>query len=152
MIDATVAGQQSNSYVTLAFADGYFADTLDAREWLTGHPPELRASALCAATAMIDAEVLDGEPLSPGCPHCGARQQALRFPRQEDVDDERGPVIPDRIMYATCELALALLRAETDGRPATLVGQARWEGVALPRRVRKLLRPFQNAEVGEVPV
>ena len=128
VIDATTGGESANSYVTLAFADAYFADTLEAREWL-GYDRDVRRAALMAATATIDAQAIAGEPYVAGCQECGRGGQALRFPRVEDRDSEGSVRVPDGVCYATCELALFVLRASITADN-------------MPRRVRKLLRPF----------
>jgi len=156
IIDATVAGANSNAYVTLAFADAYFADTLEGREWL-GFGGEDRARALISATRQLDEEFrYYGQPYDATTP------QALKFPRDGDHDAAGDLRIPDGIEYATCELALHLLRAE---RVPDLVDRERlqeqgvrrfgvdgmteeyrsgvWDN--FPRRVRKLLRPFIDA-------
>jgi len=135
-IDATVAGPESNSYVTLAFADAYFADTLEGREWL-GFPSGDRARALISATRKIDMEFR----------FYGVRAfmlQALKFPRDGDYDADGNLRIPDGIEYAACELALHILRgskivaALTEGYTGPVFD-------LFPRRVRKLLRPFIDA-------
>jgi hypothetical protein len=153
IIDATVAGESSNSYVTLAFADAYFADTLDAQEWL-GFGREDRARALISAARKIDEEFR-----YYGQPYDSVTPQALKFPRDGDYDSAGSLRIPDGIEYATCELALHLLR---EHRMPDLVDRERLQeqgvrhfnvdGISeqyasgvwdnFPRRVRKLLRPF----------
>ncbi len=152
-IDATIAGPQSNSYVTLAFADGYFADTLEARDWFSASPED-RARALISATRKIDEEFrYYGRAYDTTTP------QALKFPRDSDHDAQGNLEIPDGIEYATCELALHLLQQRTS---PDLVDRERLQdqgvkGISIdgvserygrgvwsnfPRRVRKLLRPF----------
>jgi hypothetical protein len=153
IIDATIAGPSANAYVTLAFADAYFADTLEGREWL-GCGREDRARALISATRKMDEEFrYFGRPYDTTTP------QALKFPRDGDYDAEGALRIPDGIEYAACELALHLLRAEkipdlVDRERLQEQGVRRlgidglteeyrpgvWDN--FPRRVRKLLRPF----------
>lgn len=153
IIDATVAGASSNSYVTLPFADGYFADTLEAREWLAASPED-RSRALISATRKIDEEFrYYGSPCDTTTP------QALKFPRDSDRDAQGSPEVPDGIEYATCELALHLVRQQTSPDLADReklqeqgvrgfavdgiserYGPGVWDN--FPRRVRKLLRPF----------
>jgi hypothetical protein len=155
-IDATIAGVRANSYVTAAFAEAYFADTLEAREWLS-FPPEDRARGLISATRKIDEEFSYF-----GVPHDTITPQALKFPREDDYDAQGRLEIPDGIAYATCELALHLVRQQ---RMGDLVDRERLqeEGVrrvsvdglteeyrpgvwdSFPRRVKKLLRPFIDA-------
>jgi len=153
IIDATIAGSGSNSYVSFASADAYLADTLEAGEWL-GFEREDRARALISATRKIDEEFR-----YYGRPHDVLTPQALKFPRDGDYDSNGNLRIPDGIEYATCELALHLLR---EHKAPDLVDRERLQeqgvrkfnvdGVAeqyrsgvwdnFPRRVRKLLRPF----------
>ena len=153
VLDATVAGADSNSYVSMAFAYAYFCDTLEAREW-TAFPLEDRARALVSATRKIDEEFrYYGQPYDVVTP------QALKFPRDSDYDSAGNLEIPDGIAYATCELALHLLRAQRDGdlvdrermqeqgvRRLSVDGVTEVYGAGVwdnfPRRVRKLLRPF----------
>ncbi|MBM3499406.1 MAG: hypothetical protein FJX74_12130 [Armatimonadetes bacterium] len=156
IIDATLAGENANAYVALAAADAYFADTLEGREWL-GFGREDRARALLSATRKIDEEFR-----YYGRPHDTVTPQALKFPRDGDYDSSGALRIPDGIRYATCELALHLLCAEK--QPDLLdrerlqeqgVRRLSVDGVAeqyrpgvwdnIPRRVRKLLRPFIDA-------
>ena len=59
VIDATVGGASANSYATLAFADGYFADTLEAREWFSASPED-RARALISATSSAACSLVNG--------------------------------------------------------------------------------------------
>jgi len=153
ILDATLAGFTSNSYVTLPFADAYFADTLDAREWLS-FGREDRARALISATRKIDEEFrYYGQPYDTVTP------QALKFPRDGDYDAKGSVRVPGGIQYATCELALHLLREQ---KMPDLVDRERMQeqgvrkfladGVSeqyrngvwdnFPRRVKKLLRPF----------
>ncbi len=153
VIDATVGGASANSYAALAFADGYFADTLEAHEWLSASPEE-RARALISATRKIDEEFR-----YYGTPYDTVTPQALKFPRNSDLDAQGDPEIPDGIEYATCELALHLVRRhespdlvdrerlqEQGVRQLTMDGITEQYGPGVwdnfPRRVRKLLRPF----------
>jgi len=156
MIDATIAGKSANCYVAAAFADAYFADTLEAREWLS-FSPEDRARALISATRKLDEELAYF-----GAPYDTVTPQALKFPRDDDIDAQGQLQIPDGIEYATCELALHLLRQQQVGdlldrerlqqegvRRVSVDGLTEeyragvWDG--FPRRVKKLLRSFIDA-------
>jgi hypothetical protein len=156
IIDATVAGDEANSYVTPAFADEYFADTLEVAEWLA-YSREERARALVSATRKIDEE-----HRFDGCPHDTVTPQALKFPRAGDYDAQGVLVVRDGVLYATCELALHLLRRQhspdlIDRESLQDEGVRRLsvDGVAeqyrpgvwdnFPRRVRRLLRHYINA-------
>jgi Putative DnaT-like ssDNA binding protein len=155
-IDATVGGASSNAYVALAFADAYFADTLEAAEW-QDLPREDRARALISATRKIDEEFA-----YHGVPYDTVTPQALKFPRSDDFTAQGELEVPDGIEYATCELALALLRQQRVGdlvdrerlqeegvRSVSVDGLTEeyrpgvWDG--FPRRVKRLLRPFVDA-------
>ena len=153
VIDATVAGSSSNSYVSMAFAYSYFADTLEAAEW-TAFALEDRARALVSATRKVDEEFR-----YYGAPYDTTTPQTLKFPRDTDYDVDGNLEVPDGIEYATCELGLHLLRQTRDGdlidrerlqeqgvRRVSVDGisEAYRDGVwdNFPRRVRKLLRPF----------
>ncbi len=155
-IEATIAGDAANCYVTAALADAYFADTLEAREWLA-FSPEDRARALISATRKIDEEFS-----YLGAPSDTLTPQALKFPRDDDFDAHGQLEIPDGLEYATCELALHLLRQQRVGdlvdrerlqeegvRRVSVDGLTEeyragvWDG--FPRRVRKLLQPFIDA-------
>ncbi len=127
-LDSTVAGSGANSYVSLAFAYSYFADTLEATEW-GSFDLALRADALKMATALIDKLDFMGEAYDRQTP------QARKFPRDTDTAATDAPEIPDGVEYATCELALHWLRwLRDDGE----VGNPH----EMPRSVKKLLNPF----------
>ncbi len=151
-ITATVAGADSNSYVTLAWANAYFAVKLDREQW-ESFEEEDRARALIAATARIDEEApFWGDPYDTWTP------QELYFPRRTDRDSSGALQIPDRIKMSCAELALHLLqqRAAPDlvnrlalqaqGVAALQVGEVRERfrsaGTDLPLKVQRLLSPF----------
>jgi hypothetical protein len=121
-IDATVSGENSNSYVALAEANAYFADRLRADAW-TGASDTDKGKALLTACRHIEAcrirvhrrpygypsEPPDAmgrpwDPLAPSNP-----DQALSFPRQRDKDNDGIYAIPNRVKVAQCEEALELL-------------------------------------------
>jgi hypothetical protein len=106
-LDATVGGSTSNSYVTRAEADAYFADRLNATDF-TGASTANRDAALITATRRIDEEMFLGLKAST--------TQALKWPRV-NVQDEDGyyfdsEAIPERVKQATFITALELLRAD----------------------------------------
>jgi hypothetical protein len=105
-LDATIGGATSNSYVTVAQADAYFATRANASGWAGTNDTKERA--LITATLRLDPE-----------PWLGSRateEQALRWPRfgVNDLDgysyDE--DEIPLPLQYATFELALTLLSSD----------------------------------------
>jgi len=121
-IEATVGGENSNSYITLAEAEAYFAERLHADAW-AGASEADKEKALLTACRRIEAHRLQvhrrpygfpydlpnaldrpADPLAPADP-----DQALSFPRQRDLDQSGNYAIPDQVKQAQCEEALALL-------------------------------------------
>jgi hypothetical protein len=121
-IDATNAGAASNSYLSLAEAQAYFAARLRSDAWEAASDAD-KEKALLTACRRIEAHrlrvhrrpygypydlpnALDrlADPLAPADP-----DQALSFPRQRDLDRSASPAVPDHVKQAQCEEALALL-------------------------------------------
>ena len=121
-IDATIAGATSNSYLSLAEAQAYFAARLRSEAWETASDAD-KEKALLTACRRIEAHRLrvhrrpygypydlpnaldrPADPLAPADP-----DQALSFPRQRDLDRSGAFAIPDQVKQAQCEEALALL-------------------------------------------
>ena len=132
-IDATVGGENSNSYVTLAEAETFFADRLRVDAW-SGASSADKERALLTACRYIEAcrirvhrrpygypgeppDVM-GRPYDPLAP--SDADQALSFPRKKDTDNDGNYAIPKRVKDAQCEEALALLArgAEQERRRA----------------------------------
>jgi len=126
-IDATVGGENSNSYVTLTEAEAYFADRLRVDAW-SGTSSADREKALLTACRHIEAcrirvhrrpygypgELPDAmgrpyDPLAPSNP-----DQTLSFPRKKDMDNAGDYAILTRVKDAQCEEALALLARGTE--------------------------------------
>lgn len=120
-IDATIGGENSNSYITLAEADAYLNEQrLWSSAWgsATGGDGD-REAALQWASSLIDTyyhfkgTLVDVE-------------QALRWPRYGafDTDDRliSQEVIPEQVKRATAELAFELLRRDRSAQP-TILGQ-----------------------------
>ena len=111
-IDATVGGEVSNSYVTLAEADAYFESRNYATAWDEIEDPD---SFLITATNQIDWFMdFNGSRTSS--------TQALEWPRFEAYDyklDEyiASDIIPNKVKYGVLELVLASLEEDrfTDG-------------------------------------
>lgn len=102
VIDATVGGAASNSYVTLAEAEAYFLTRLNVDSW-TG-TDDIKNRAISQASLRIDFEEFEGERYTT--------TQALKWPRTEmTIDNKTYPVdeIPVAIKNATYELALYML-------------------------------------------
>jgi hypothetical protein len=97
----------SNSYVTVAEADAYFADRLDTAAW-DDTTPEQKGMALVTATMVLDELEWTGVAISV--------DQSLAFPRNGSYFDPKFGVcilldeeLPKRIEIATYELAYHLL-------------------------------------------
>jgi hypothetical protein len=100
-------GKSVNSYVTVAEADAYFEDRLDAAAWVEASSDE-KAKALITATSYLDGLDWLGTAVSS--------EQALAFPRNGAFYEPRlgaevtlTAVVPDRIIKATYELAYHFL-------------------------------------------
>lgn len=139
----------TNSYVTVAEADDYFADRLDVAAWTSADSTQ-KAQALVSATAMLDQMNWTGVAIS--------ESQKLAFPRSGSYFDPKyGAVItltdatPDRVLSATNELAYHLLNNDglmddTGGAKSISVGQIRLDFVEKPNKVpssiRTLIKPL----------
>ncbi len=111
IFNATVSSASSNSYCSLAFADGYHANRLHNADWFEDFVKEKLAAALITATGYIDLFRYKGRPTVPG--------QALKFPRAGmyynggyAVSDE----IPVQVKNACAQIALDYLRSDFAGR------------------------------------
>ena len=101
-IDATIKGENANSYVTLAEANAYFETVPNSTQW-DNKQDDKKNRALIAATRWIDSLVFYGD-------RCD-EDQALKFPRtnyQVDRVELSCSTIPLNIKYAQYELARAL--------------------------------------------
>lgn len=101
---ATPAGATANSYLTVAAADVLAGEDLGPeRDAWAKADAELKDRALQRATREVDGYVTSGWP-----PYDG--DQALLFPREVDVDAAGDPVIPRKVVLATYQQALYLLK------------------------------------------
>lgn len=103
----TVSGASANSYVTLAQADAYFDERLNADDW-TDQGDNDQKKALVMAARRLDQVNWKGYKATSG--------QALAWPRS-DLEDKDGytvasDTIPQQIQDAQCELALAILASD----------------------------------------
>jgi len=111
-INATVKGENANSYVTLTEANDYFDTSPDSSTW-TNKTDDQKKRALISATRWIDTFVFYGDRCDDG--------QALKFPRnnyQVDGVELACSKIPNNIKYAQYELARALAN-DTDAITGT---------------------------------
>jgi len=141
--------QGTNSYATLAAAELYFVDRLDAAAWQVA-ADLLKSQALIMATAMLDSLDWSGAVMNP--------TQYLAFPRDAEYFDPRlgltvaSPLtVPDRIIKATFEQAYHLLNnddlLDNTGRVKNLsVGSMTLTTIVpaskMPMIVKKLIRPM----------
>ena len=101
-INATIKGENANSYVTLSEANDYFDTSPDSSTW-TNKTDDQKKRSLISATRWIDTLVFYGDRCDDG--------QALKFPRnnyQVDGVELSCDLIPQNIKYAQFELARAL--------------------------------------------
>ena len=115
-INATVKGENANSYVTLAEANDYFDTSPDSSTW-TNKTDDQKKRSLISATRWIDTFVFYGDRCDDG--------QALKFPRnnyQVDGVELACTKIPNNIKYAQYELARALAN-DTDAITGTTGNQ-----------------------------
>ena len=114
-ISATIAGATSNSYVTLAETEAYFAARLHAEAWETATDADkekalltscrhLEACRIRVSRKPFDLSGVTYDPLAPS-----DIDQALSFPRKKDKDAAGNFAIPKAIKEAQCEEALAVL-------------------------------------------
>lgn len=103
-LTATPASETADSYLTVAAADALAAADLgrEAEEWIAADLA-VKEAALKRATREIDAHVATGWP-----PH--DPDQALLFPREQDVDGAGEAYIPRKIELATYQQATYLLK------------------------------------------
>ena len=117
-LDATVKGASSNSYTTRSDANAYFVDRLGVSTVWDGATDANKDASLIMATRYLDNMMYKGERTTT--------TQKLSFPRQFLPDPDSTAVywgqqlrlrsdyfsadnIPDRVLFATYELAFRLL-------------------------------------------
>ena len=123
-IDATIKGENANSYVTLTAANDYFDTSPDSSTW-TNNTDDQKKWALISATRWIDTLVFFGD-------RCD-ESQALKFPRtnyQVDGVELACSKIPNNIKYAQYELARALAN-DTEAITGTTVKDGNFSEVKL---------------------
>ena len=139
----------ANSYVSVADADVYFATRPRSTAW-TALSTDDKGAHLIHATRILDAStVWEGTRMS--------QTQALEFPRTPD--DFSSAAVPDPIITALCELAIALVSSDITGSadqdplkeikvgPITLVSDSKpISPSTLPQFVRDLIAPWGAAK------
>nr|HPG64642.1 hypothetical protein [Saccharofermentans sp.] len=119
----------TNSYVTVAEANTYFSDRLDAAAWVAADDV-IKAQALVTATGLFEDLRWAGVAIS--------ESQPLAFPRTGSYFDPRlGTFVyinnetPGRISKATNELALHLLENDSVLDDTGSVGSITLEGISI---------------------
>ena len=123
-INATIKGENANSYVTLTEANSYFETVPDSSTW-TNKTDDQKKRALISATRWIDTLVYYGDRCDD--------DQALKFPRtnyQVDGVELACTLIPQNIKYAQFELANALAN-DTDAITGSTGTDGNFEEVKL---------------------
>ena len=112
-LDATLGGEESNSYVTVAWADTYADNTSYADDW-SGYTDDEKALALIQATKWLETLNYRGERCADDD---GDVVQRLKWPRKNVTCDGMEAVctlIPYEIQAAEVELALQFAAATTN--------------------------------------
>jgi hypothetical protein len=112
-IIATLCAENANSYITVADADLYFAARLNAGAWETASVGD-KEKALVTACRHIETCRLRVERRGLELTSPVIATQALSFPRLRDVNALGTYIIPERVLQAQCEEALALLAFGAD--------------------------------------
>lgn len=103
-LDATLAGAAANSYFTQAAATAYLTDRLDITAWTSATSGE-KDAALIMATTRLETEEYVGSRVFV--------TQRLKWPRYGATDPDGllydHLTIPNIILQAECELALAII-------------------------------------------
>ena len=98
-LDATAKGTSSNSYVTNAEAETYFADRSGVADWVAATSAE-EDDSLVTATGVLDLEEYDGFPTTT--------TQRLQWPRSGIVNRVHQTVDSDVIYRAVKEATFEL--------------------------------------------
>lgn len=102
----------TNSYVTVAEADAYFGDRLNADSW-TSASAAIKSQALVTATRFIDERSWIGQAVSSsqklGWPRNGAVYLDPRLGRRITIPNTQ---VPDTVKQAVYEQALHMLKNE----------------------------------------
>jgi hypothetical protein len=152
-LDATIGGTSSNSYVSLADAALYFADSAYVSAW--DDTDETQSNLLISATRRLDQEQFMG--------YRSSYTQALKWPRSGVYSDGilvAFDTIPQKVKDAVCELALVLAGSNILEQselanfkslsvgPISLVMNQPVQSGSLPAQVARLLREFRTNSSG----
>lgn len=106
----TIGGEDSNSYISLTDAEGYFAlRSPAAPNWAAAASNDIKSKALITATRLLDQMVIwDGATAT--------EEQALFWPRLYLYNSKgfelEGDELPDELRWAVCEYAEVLLNTD----------------------------------------
>lgn len=100
--------KSTNSYATVEEADAYFADRLDVAAWTDADAGQ-KARALVTATSVLDEQHWTGSAISESQPLAFPRVGGYYDPRLGSFTELYATVVPNRIIFATFELAYHLL-------------------------------------------
>lgn len=139
----------TNSYVTVAEADAYFENRLDAAAWNTADD-DMKTQALITAVTILDNMNWAGVAVS--------ESQSLAFPREGVYFDPRLGLevaftsdTPERVIEATYEIAYHLLNndglLDDTGKAVDIeVGRIKLTRVsrpsAIPPNVKRMIKPL----------
>lgn len=147
----------ANSYITASNAAAYFDDALYADAWDAATDAH-KDKSLVTATRMLDRQSWQGEKTDPA--------QPLQFPRTGltylDGTEVPSDALPQALLNATCELALALLgdssvQTNTDtssniqnvtAGPASVTFFKPTSGSRFPTIVQELVGLFLQSAIG----
>lgn len=152
-LDATVAGEDANSYATLVEADAYFADHFSlakASAWQALTDPQKERALISACNLLETMKVLDKEVggsvltlpaelrddtlrLEPLMRYDAA--QRLQFPRNIDIDSDLNPFIQEAVKEAQFEQAVFMLSLDEAALAAQNQGLVKQAIEAGPVRV-----------------
>ncbi|HEX8556672.1 MAG TPA: DnaT-like ssDNA-binding protein [Pyrinomonadaceae bacterium] len=142
-LDATAGGSQSNTFVTLAEAESYFASRLPFQKtnWTAaGEDDERKKAALISAVEALESLRYAGERTNT--------RQRLKFPRAGlwtlDLDELDASEIPRQMKVAQCELAEYMLGQVTPTSSAL----DRFDEITLPGGLR--IKPRKTSSEGGV--
>lgn len=140
----------TNSYISVANADIYFADRLNSSVWTGAVAVGLKDQALIQASQIINNKQFVGIRTVP--------TQLMAFPRFGIYVDSiliDSSVVPKNVIDATCELAIWLLQDDyTAPDDLAQFGKVQLGPISietksaskkLPPMVNNLLRPFINS-------
>lgn len=158
-LDSSVGTSTSQSYVSVAEADAYFATRQPSTEWDALDTDAAKEVVLKTAARRIDQERFQGHTVKPLNGTSTGDTQALAFPRYE-VESREGwtyleTVVPEGIKRAQMEAAYAILSGDLTlsetgleqferAKVGPLEVEVRHQRVAgsLPEAVQRELREF----------